>query len=117
MKTTSTISLRWKAAAVLLGVLALAPFFVGGAGATAFKATLALGAVGLTAAVGMRVRRRGAPTRVAPVQVVSRSNLNARVGVAVVEFEGRRLLVGYGDGFANVLATEARRGRRARKGA
>lgn len=96
----------WIAAATLLGALTLAPLVVRGTGGTALKAIAALCAVGLAGAFAYRVSataRRGAPEP--ELRVLARSALTPRTGVAVVEFGSRRVLVGYGDGFAQVLAS------------
>ncbi len=107
---------KWKIAAALLCALALAPFFVGGASATAVKILLGVGALGVAAAIGVRAARRRTQTKNAPeLAVVSRASLSAKVGIAVVEFEGRRLLVGHGDSFVQVLSSIAPRRIRRRK--
>ena len=101
-----TLPPQWKAAALSLGVLALAPLFVSGSAGTALRMALGVVAAGLVIAALVATRKRW-PSRVseAPVQVVTRSALGPRTSIAVVEFEGRRLLVGFGDGFAQVLST------------
>jgi flagellar protein FliO/FliZ len=108
---------KWKVAAVLLGLLALGPFFVAGSGATAIKGALAICAIGFVVAAGIRRQRKPPSSGATPFRLVSRSSLSPRTGIAVVEFEGRRLLVGFGDGFTQVLSTAgARRPRRSKKG-
>jgi len=101
----ATRSLRWRMAALLLGALAFAPLVVSGAGSAAVKVVLTCGAIGFVAVLGMRAKdgRAAAPRDVALI-VVARSSLSQRTGLAVVEFGTQRLLVGFGDGFLQVLS-------------
>lgn len=62
-------------------------------------ATILLGIV-----LAVLVLRRGAPARTRAVKVTSRAALHRGAFVAVVEIEGRRLLVGAGAQQVNVLA-------------
>lgn len=62
--------------------------------ALAARATLAL--LGLAAAVVLVRRRRGAAPVTTPVAILARAPLGAGLGVALVEADGRRLLVGWG---------------------
>jgi flagellar biogenesis protein FliO len=102
---TGSLAPKWKAAALTLGVLALAPFFVAGAAASALRFALGLGALGLIVlAVVTTRKRRQSGTFETPVRVLTRSTLGPRTHIAVVEFEGRRLLLGFGDGFTQVLS-------------
>lgn len=55
------------------------------------------------AAVGLLFGRRRLVAEPA-LRVVARAGLTQRAGLALVEVEGRRLLVGYGDGAPRVLA-------------
>jgi flagellar protein FliO/FliZ len=77
--------------------------------ALAARAALALVAL---AALVLLVRRRGRATPVAdPVAVLARAPLGPGLGVALVEAEGRRLLVGWGkDGVRLVRDLGAREG-------
>jgi hypothetical protein len=50
-----------------------------------------------------------------PLQVLSRQGLSPRCGVALLDAEGQRFLVAYGEGFAQVQAVEPRRRTRIRR--
>jgi flagellar protein FliO/FliZ len=70
-----------------------------------------LGGLALMGGAGwwLRRERRGARFRVEePLRVVSRMGLSPRCGVALVEVEGSRYLVAYGDSFAEIRPTRAR---------
>jgi flagellar protein FliO/FliZ len=56
-------------------------------------------------------RRRGAFGAPPALRLISRAGLTQKAGLALVEVEGRRLLVGYGDGPPSLLATVADRPR------
>jgi flagellar protein FliO/FliZ len=91
-------------AAVLAGVgaagalLALAPGDLAG---VASRATLVGSAIGIAGFVLRRRARSAAPP--APLQVVTRETLAPGAGLALIEVDGRRLLVGFGrDGAALV---------------
>jgi hypothetical protein len=105
---------KWKFAGLLLGALALAPVFTGGAWGLSVKVLLGVAALGSAVVIGVRrpVHSRGSAMNV--MRVTSRSGLGARTGVAVIEFEGRRLLVAFGDGFTQVL-DQAGMGRQRRR--
>jgi flagellar protein FliO/FliZ len=86
------------AGALLLG---LAP---GGLGPAAARAALAVACLGAAVAI-MRRRAGSASTADAPLlRVLARAPLSRDTGVALVELEGRRLLVGFGAGGVRVLA-------------
>ncbi len=95
------------AAGLLLGLAALAP--LGGLSA----ASVARGLLGAMALVGLGwwlMRRGQAESRFAlsePMRVVSRTGLSQRCGLALVEVEGCRYLVAYGDSFAEIRRTHA----------
>ena len=50
-----------------------------------------------------------------PLKVLSRQGLSPRCSVALVDAEGQRFLVAYGEGFARVQVVAARRGSPARR--
>ena len=79
--------------------------------AVAARAALAL--LGL-AALALLVRRRGrTPAGAAPVAVLARAPLGPGLGVALLEADGRRLLVGWGkDGVRLVRDLGTLEGRR-----
>jgi flagellar protein FliO/FliZ len=88
------------AAAVLgLALVAAAPAPLAGA---ASRATLAAAAIGGAAWL---IRRRAHPAP-PPLVVVGRVGLARETGLALVEVEGRRLLVGFGAGGTAVLARD-----------
>lgn len=75
-------------------------------------ARLLLGLAGLAAVAWWlaRARARGTAFRIEePLQVLSRRGLSPRCAVALVEAEGRRFLVTYGEGFAQVQPMRRRR--------
>ena len=116
LSQTRSASPKWKSAAFALGLLAVAPFFVGGSAALAFRIALGVGAVGLVIFAVVAQRKRGLLKPLnTPVRVLTRSTLGPRTGIAVLEFDGRRLLVGFGDGFAQVLSASRPARRRATK--
>ena len=83
----------------------------GGVSVAALARTL-LGLAALVAVVWWmsRARSRGAAFRIEePLQVLSRRGLSPRCAVALVEAEGRRFLVAYGEGFARVQPMTGRR--------
>jgi flagellar protein FliO/FliZ len=70
-----------------------------------------LGGLALMGGAGwwLRQERRGARFQVEqPLRVVSRMGLSPRCGVALVEVEGSRYLVAYGDSFAEIRRTRTR---------
>jgi len=87
---------------LVLGLSALAP--LGGVSA----AVLARGLLGVAALLGLGwwlVRRGRADVRFARTErmrVVSRTGLSPRCGLALVEVEGSRYLVAFGDSFAEI---------------
>ncbi|QRN99854.1 flagellar biosynthetic protein FliO [Archangium violaceum] len=95
------------AAGLLLGLAALAP--LGGMSAT----SVARGLLGAMALVGLGwwlLHRGRTESRFAlsePMRVVSRTGLSQRCGLALVEVEGCRYLVAYGDSFAEIRRTRA----------
>jgi hypothetical protein len=73
-------------------------------------ATLARALLGLAALAGLAgwfIRARGAqgPVEAPRMSVISRTGLNARTGIALVEVDGKTFLVVHGDGFAKVCRT------------
>jgi flagellar protein FliO/FliZ len=91
------------AGAVAAGAL-LAALTAGNGGAHAARAVLAVAALGAVAAVA-RARRR--PAREPRLAVVSRAPLGRESGIAVVEVDGRRIVVGWASGGVRVLAETA----------
>lgn len=87
---------------LVLGLAALAP--LGGVSA----AVLARGLLGAVALVGLGwwLMRRGRAdvrfTLTERMRVVSRTGLSQRCGLALVEVEGSRYLVAFGDSFAEI---------------
>jgi flagellar protein FliO/FliZ len=90
------------AGGLVLGLAALAP--LGGLSATAMARGV-LGAVAL-AGLGWWLMRQGrAESRFAlseRMRVVSRTGLSPRCGLALVEVDGSRYLVAFGDAFAEI---------------
>ena len=92
---------------LVLGLAALAP--VGGVSVT----SVARGLLGAAALVGLGwwlVRRRRADARFAlteRMRVLSRTGLSQRCGLALVEVEGSRYLVAFGDSFAEIRRAHA----------
>jgi hypothetical protein len=81
--------------AALAGV-AIAPLLARGGGSS-----LLFGALGLAAAAfAVLGRLRATESEPAPLKVLGRAALGPRSGLALVEADGQRLLVAYGDGFA-----------------
>jgi flagellar biogenesis protein FliO len=97
------------ACGLILGLAALAP--LGGMSATSMARGL-LGAVAL-AGLGWWLARRGRAesrfTLSERMRVVSRTGLSQRCGLALVEVEGSRYLVAYGDSFAEIRRAQAPR--------
>jgi flagellar protein FliO/FliZ len=88
---------RWPLAAVALLAAALLP---GESAATAaLRAAALLGALGLAAAA-----LRRAPAAERPLALLDRRPLGRESGVALVEVQGRRLLVGYAPSGVALLA-------------
>lgn len=102
-----TIKMKLLAASLL--VLLLAAFAQQtGAGATLVaRVVLGVAATGGLAAWMIRARSRsgdGRAFRLPPrLSVAARTGLSPRCGVALVEADGGRYLVAYGDGFAQLL--------------
>lgn len=94
------------AGGLVLGLAALGP--LGGLSMTS-AARWVLGAVAL-GGLGWWLRRRGATSPGAPsierMRVVSRVGLSPRCGLALVEVDGRSLLVAFGDSFAEIRETQ-----------
>lgn len=87
------------AAALLALLSAAAP---GGLAPTAARAALA---VAVLAAAPALLRRRGGPApATASLRVIAREPLGRDAGVAIVEADGRRLLVGFGPHGVRALA-------------
>jgi len=95
------------AVGLVLGLAALAP--LGGASATSVARGL-LGAAALAGLGGWLLRRGRAESRFALsecMRVVSRTGLSQRCGLALVEVDGSRYLVAFGDSFAEIRRAHA----------
>jgi flagellar protein FliO/FliZ len=92
------------AATLLVGLATLAP--LGGLSLVA-TSRLLVGAMAL-AGLGWVLLRKGGgvgaldAARAEPLSILSRAGLSQRCGLALVEAEGRRYLVAYGDTFAEI---------------
>lgn len=90
-------------AAGLLAVLALLATIDGIGASQAARALLGVAAVAALGAWWARRRRASDDPMSAPrLQVISRAGLSQRCGLALVEADGRRYLVVFGDGFAEL---------------
>ena len=99
--------LRKSLAKAGLGLLGLAtlPLLAGGGAALgpALKMALALGAAcGLALRLLSRRGRSGAAAE--DLKLVARTALSQKSGVALLQADGRRYLVAFGDGFATLLS-------------
>jgi len=119
----SPIKMKLLAASLL--VLLLAAFAQQSGASAALVARIALAAAALAGLAAWWIRTRkgtGRPFQLpARLSVAARTGLSPRCGVALVEADGRRFLVAYGDGFAQLLnalpsrpPAHARAGRRVR---
>lgn len=102
--------LRLAGAGACLLALVLVQMGTGSGGAVGApgNATRLLGVLGLLCAgafVGLRKLQRApaAPGALPALQVVGRTSLGPRHGLALVEADGMRVLVTFGEGFAQVL--------------
>jgi len=96
----------WIRVALGLGGLALLPFVSGavpGGPAVRVMAALAL-ACGLAFAALRTLARRSAASAAVELRVVARASLSPRNALAVVEADGRRYFIAYGDGYTQLLA-------------
>lgn len=122
---TSPIKMKLLAASLL--VLLLAAFAQQSGASAALVARIALGLAALAGLALWWLRTRGhggagRPFQLPPrLNVAARTGLSPRCGVALVEADGCRFLVAYGDGFAQLLnalpsrsPAHARAGRRVR---
>ncbi|WP_375761140.1 hypothetical protein [Corallococcus exercitus] len=97
------------ASALLVGLATLAP--LGGLSLVG-TSRLLVGSMAL-AGLGWVLHRKGGAagsgdeSAPAPLSIVSRAGLSQRCGLALVEAEGRRYLVAYGDTFAEIHETRA----------
>jgi len=73
----------------------------GGLAATAARACLAAAAIAAAAAL---VRRRGRSAAAPALAIAARAPLGGDAGLALVEADGRRMLVGYGGGGVSLVA-------------
>lgn len=88
-------------AAALL--LALRPAAPDGLGPVAARAALAVAALAAAPALLLRTRRRPADGPAPALRLIAREPLGREAGVAVIEADGRRLLVGFGPHGVRVL--------------
>jgi hypothetical protein len=92
------------ASAALVALLAACSQAAGISAASAARAALAVAALAALVLWAVHSRRSAARPELRPrLQVSARAGLSQRCGVALVEADGRRYLVAYGDGFAQVL--------------
>ena len=117
----ATIKMKLLAASLLL--VLLAAFAQRTGVSAALEARVALGVAALAGLALWMIRARGRPLGGRPFQlpprlgVAARTGLSPRCGVALVEADGGRYLVAYGDGFAQLLnALPARPPAQARSG-
>jgi len=99
-----------KAGLGLLGLAAL-PLLMGGApSGPAIRMLGGLVAVCGLAFVALRflANRTQAATAARDLKVVARASLSPKNGVAILEADGRRYLVAFGDGFTTVISGEPR---------
>jgi flagellar protein FliO/FliZ len=108
--TTAAPRTKLLAATGLLVLLALAAPRGGVSAAALARTLLGLAALAAVAWWMSRARAHGPAFRIEePLQVLSRRGLSPRCAVALVEAEGRRFLVTYGEGFAQVQPMKGRR--------
>ena len=107
-KTQPALKKSLAKAGVGLAGLAALPLLAGGGAALgpALKMALALAGACALAFVVLRAlsRRSSRCGTESPLRVVSRASLSQRNGVALLEADGRRYLVAFGDGFATLLS-------------
>lgn len=99
-----------KAGLGVVGLLAL-PFATGHApSSAAVKVVGALVAICGLAYVALRLLAKRGLTSSAPspLKVVARASLSPKNGVAILEADGRRYVVAFGDGFTTVISGEPR---------
>lgn len=99
-----------KAGFGILGLLAL-PFVTGHASsAPAIKMVGALVAICGLAYVALKLLAKRGLTGPAqsPLKVVARTSLSTKNGVAILEADGRRYVVAFGDGYTTVISGEPR---------
>lgn len=97
------------ASALLLGLATLAP--LGGLSLVS-TSRLLVGSMALAGLSWVLLRKGGAAgsgdaAEPEPLSIVSRTGLSQRCGLALVEADGRRYLVAYGDTFAEIHETRA----------
>jgi flagellar protein FliO/FliZ len=108
--TTAAPRTKLFAASGLVVLLALAAPRGGLSAAGLARMLLGLAALAAAAWWLARTRARGPAFRIEePLQVLSRRGLSPRCAVALVEAEGHRFLVTYGEGFAQVQPMAPRR--------
>ena len=98
-----------KAAVGALGLAGL-PLAMGGAPtAPALKMLGALLVLCVAAFFALRlVARRALAAESSPLRVLARASLSPKNGVAILEADGRRYLVAFGDGYTSVLSGDPR---------
>jgi hypothetical protein len=107
LESASPRTKMFLAGGLVLGLVALAP--LGGMPAMSVARGL-LGAAALAGLGWWLLRRERAESRFAlseRMRVVSRTGLSQRCGLALVEVEGSRYLVAFGDSFAEIRRARA----------
>ncbi|HEY8207913.1 MAG TPA: hypothetical protein VIG99_10565 [Myxococcaceae bacterium] len=118
-----TVKMKLLAASLLVLLLAAFAQQTGASAALVARVALGVAAAGGLGVWMLRARGRsgsGRPFQLPPrLSVAARTGLSPRCGVALVEADGGRYLVAYGDGFAQLLSglpsrppVQARSGRR-----
>jgi len=102
---TNPMKMKLLAAALLVLLLAAFTQQSGASAAVVARAALGLAALAGLAVWWIRTRHKtDRPFQLPPrLSVAARTGLSPRCGVALVEADGSRFLVAYGDGFAQLL--------------
>lgn len=98
-----------QAAVGLAGLVAL-PFLSGAVSFAGQSARVLAALAGATFLAFFALRFLAARQRTvaaaAPLRVVARTSLSPKTGIALVDAEGQRLVLAYGDGFASLLTSK-----------
>ncbi|MGI5863317.1 MAG: flagellar biosynthetic protein FliO [Myxococcales bacterium] len=98
-----------QAAVGLAGLVAL-PFLSGAVSFAGQSARVLAALAGATFLAFFALRLLAARQRriadATPLRVVARTSLSPRTGIALVDVEGQRLVLAYGDGFASLLTSK-----------
>ena len=112
LETPRTARLRKPLAQALLGLAGLAALpFLSGASSFAGQSARVLAALaGATflAFVALRLlaRRHRVAIDLAPLKILARTSLSPKNGLALVEAQGQRFFLAYGDGFTQLLSSQ-----------